>query len=194
MMTPQMLGYWKDAPCHKRDLDKAKALIKAAGVKDLELHIAIQNTESEKTVGEIIQANLADIGIKLILDIQDDAAFVEEGFGPEAVKKRQLVYLNWINYPDPSITTMFFKCDQTEQWNWSYYCDPKFDQLHDQAVRELDTQKRAQLYIEMQKLIDESAGTIFVSNIVLYYVVRNGIEAAITPHGRMLAPAFKTAL
>jgi peptide/nickel transport system substrate-binding protein len=192
MMTPQMLGYWEDAPCYAQDLEKARALLADAGVSNLELHIAIQNTETEKMVGEIIQADLAKVGISLILDIEDDAAFVEEGFGPNAVNVRQLVYLNWINYPDPSLTTMFFKCDQTEQWNWMYYCNPAFDALNDQAVLEMDPTARANLYIEMQKLIDESAGTVFVSNIVLYYVVRNGIDASITPHGRVWAWAFKS--
>lgn len=192
MMTPQMLGYWEDAPCYKQDLEKARELLGEAGVENLELHIAIQNTEAEKMVGEIIQANLLEIGINLIIDVQDDAAFVEEGFGPEAVKNRQLVFLNWINYPDPSLTTMFFKCDQTEQWNWSYYCNPEFDALNDQAVLEMDPEARADLYIEMQKLVDESAGSVFVSNIVLYYVARNDIKASITPHGRVLAWAFES--
>ncbi len=190
MMTPQMLGYWEEAPCYKRDLEKAKEYMTKAGVSNLELHIAIQNTEDEKTVGEMIQANLADIGINLILDIEDDAAFVDEGFGPNAVTKRQLVYLNWINYPDPSLTTMFFKCDQTEQWNWMYYCNPEFDKLNDQALTEMDPQKRADLYIQMQKMIDEAAGAVFVSNITLYYVARKGIEPSITPHGRVWAWNF----
>lgn len=192
MMTPQMLGYWEDAPCYKQDLERARQLLEEAGVENLELRIAIQNTEAEKMVGEIIQANLDEIGINLIIDVQDDAAFVEEGFGPEAVTKRQLVYLNWINYPDPSLTTMFFKCDQTEQWNWMYYCNPEFDALNDQAVLEMDPEARANLYIEMQKLVDESAGAVFVSNIVLYYVARNDLGAAITPHGRVWAWAFES--
>jgi peptide/nickel transport system substrate-binding protein len=186
MMTPQMLGYWKDAPCYKRDVAKAKEFLAKSGVKDLELDIAIQNTESEKTVGEIIQANLAEVGIKVNLKIEDDAAFVEEGFGPTAVTIRQLVYLNWINYPDPSMTTYFFTCEQIGQWNWMYYCNKDFDKLHSDAVSEMDPVKRADLYIQMQKMIDEASGAVWVANIVLYYVARNGIEPSMTPHGRIL--------
>jgi peptide/nickel transport system substrate-binding protein len=193
MMTPQMIGYWKDATCYKRDVEKAKAYLTQSGVTNLELHLAIQNTEDEKAVGEIIQANLADIGIKVDLDIEDDSTFTEEGFGPDAVNKRQLVYLNWINYPDPSLTTTFFKCDQVTQWNWMYYCNPEFDKLNDAAVQEMDPQKRADMYIEMQKMIDDEAGSVFVSNIVLYYVARNGIQPSITPHGRVWAWDFKSA-
>jgi peptide/nickel transport system substrate-binding protein len=192
MMTPQMLGYWKDAPCYKRDLDKAKEYLAKSGVTNLELHLAIQNTEDEKTVGEIIQANLADLGIKVVLDIEDDSTFTEEGFGPDAVNKRQMVYLNWINYPDPSLTTLFFKCDQTTQWNLMYYCNPEFDKLHDNSIKEIDTQKRADMYVQMQKMVDELAGAVFVSDIVLYYVVRDGVQASITPHGRVLAWNFKS--
>lgn len=192
MMTSQMIGYWKDAPCYVRDIEKAKAYMAKAGVSGLELHLAIQNTEDEKAVGEIIQANLADIGIKVTLDIEDDSTFTEEGFGPEAVKKRQMVYLNWINYPDPSLTTPFFKCDQVTQWNWMYYCNPEFDKLNDDALKEMDSQKRADMYIEMQKMVDEEAGAVFVSNIVLYYVSRAGLEPSITPHGRVLADNFKS--
>lgn len=192
MMTPQMLGYWKDAPCYTRDLEQAKAFMAKAGVTKLELHLALQNTEDEKAVGEIIQANLADIGINLILDIQDDSTFTEEGFGPNAVNKRQLVYLNWINYPDPSLTTTFFKCDQVTQWNWMYYCDPEFDKLNDEAVKEMDPKVRADGYIQMQKMVDEEAGAVFVSNIVLYYVSRTGLQPSITPHGRVWAFDFKS--
>ncbi len=192
MMTSQMVGYWEDAPCYSRDLEQAQAYMAEAGVTDLELHLALQNTEDEKAVGEIIQANLADIGINLVLDIEDDSTFTEEGFGPDAVNVRQLVYLNWINYPDPSLTTTFFKCDQVTQWNWMYYCDSAFDALNDEAVQEMDPVKRADMYIEMQKMVDETAGAVFVSNIVLYYVARADLEPSIAPHGRVLADNFKS--
>jgi peptide/nickel transport system substrate-binding protein len=181
-----VLGYWADGPCYTRDLAKAQEYMALAGLAEgLDLTLAIQNTESEKTVGEIIQANLADIGINLTLDIQDDAAFIENGFGPDAIKNRQLVYLNWINFPDPSLYTYFFTCEQVEQWNWSYWCNEDFDRLHQEALREMDPAKRAALYIEMQQMMDEDVTAVYVANIVMYYVGRVGLEPSILPHGRV---------
>lgn len=192
MLTPQMVGYWEEAPCYARDLDKAREYMAAAGVDSLTLDLAIQNTEDEKTVGEIIQANLADINITVNLNIQDDAAFVEEGFGPEAVKNRQLVYLNFVNFKDPGLVTYYFTCEQVEQWNWSYWCNEEFDALHNAALYEMDQAKREAIYLEMQKIVDEEVPMVFVGNITMNYVSVADINPVFQPQGRIL-PYMATA-
>ena len=186
MLVPGQIGYWKDAPCYKRDLAKAQEYLAKAGVKDLELTLAIQNTETEKAVGEIIQANLAEIGIKVKLDIQDDAAFVDGGMGDKGLQERQLVYLNFVNFPDPSGESVWFTCAQVKQWNWSYWCNENFDKLHADALKEQDPAKRQTLYVEMQKLMDDDAIVVWMSQITMFYIAKADIAPSIMPHGRVL--------
>lgn len=190
MIVESQLGYWPEAVCHQRDLEKAKAYMEASGYDSLTIDLAIQNTEDEKTVGEIVQANLADIGITVNLNIEDDAAFVDEGFAPDAYLKRQLVYLNWINFRDPGMNTDYFTCSQIGQWNWSYWCNPEFDEKVEAAKFEMDREKRAQMYIELQQIVEDEVPMIFFNNITASYVSDKNLNTVLTPGGRMIPYLF----
>jgi peptide/nickel transport system substrate-binding protein len=44
--------------------------------------------------------------------------------------------------------------------NWSRYCNPAFDVLHEQASKELDPERRRDLIIEMNDLLIEDVAVI----------------------------------
>ena len=62
------LGYWKGAPVYQRDVEKAKAFLAKTGKSDITLTLAIPDDEADKTVVQVIQANLKDIGITTELE------------------------------------------------------------------------------------------------------------------------------
>jgi peptide/nickel transport system substrate-binding protein len=192
LVAPGQLGHWADAPCYERDLDKAKEYLAKAGVTNLELQIWVGTSEQEKTIGEIVQANLADIGVNVKVVAQDDATRADAPFGDKALTNMELIQVGFITSSDPSWSTVWFTCDQVKVWNWMEWCNEEYDRLHFEALKESAPEKRAEMYTEMQKLWDEAAHSVWLAYPTLYWAVRKDIEPSLMPHGRILAWNFRT--
>lgn len=192
LVAPGQLGYWADAPCYERDVEKAKEFMAQAGVETLDVTLTVVSAEEEIAAGEVIQANLADIGINAEIIVQDSSAYWEGGFGEKGLKERQLTYIGYVTNPDPSWSTVWFTCEQVDEWNWMYWCSEEYDRLHAEALNELDADKRAEMYIQMQKIWDEAAHTVWIGYDTFYYVARVGLEPSIMPHGRFVAWNFRS--
>jgi len=184
------LGYWADAPQYDRDVAAAKALLQEAGVSGLELSFTYTEETGSKVLAQIVQENLAEVGITVTLNIVDSAAFYELG---KKLRERELFYVGFVTQPDPSWSFVWFTCSQIDIWNWQYWCGTEFDRLHFAALKEPDQAKRGEMYIEMQRLWDAQANVVWVSFPTNFYGHRTGIEPAITPHGRFLPHAFRVA-
>ena len=111
------LGYWKDAPKYKRDVDAAKKLVAAAGADGIHLRLAVLDAQADKTAAQVIQSNLKDIGITVDIIVQDSATlFAIPGGGGDG-KKRQMIYGNYVSQPDPSWSTVWWTCAQMGEWS-----------------------------------------------------------------------------
>jgi peptide/nickel transport system substrate-binding protein len=191
MLPPgEPLGYWEDAPRYERDTDKAKAFLSNVASPG-ELRLTIANEPGTKPLAEVVQSNLADIGLKVNIEAVDTATFYTTS--PEA-SNRQLFYGVYGGLlPDPSWATVWEVCDQVGQWNWMNWCNETYSSLHDEAIRETDSEKRAPIYIEMQKLIDQDVHDVWIAYPSRAYAARTGIEPVITPWGLYVPWAFQTA-
>jgi peptide/nickel transport system substrate-binding protein len=182
------LGYWADAPQYDRDVDAARALLEQANVSGLELRFTYAEEPGARSVAQIAQENLAEIGITLSLELLDSAAYYELG---ESLRQRELFYVGFVTQPDPSWSFVWFTCDQIDVWNWQYWCGQEFDSLHFAALQEADEAARNEMYIEMQRLWDEQANVVWLAHPTNYYGYRRGIQPSITPHGRFSVPSFR---
>jgi peptide/nickel transport system substrate-binding protein len=192
LIAPGQVGAWDEAPCGKPDIAKAKEYMQAAGLESLDLTLTIDDLESSRTVAEVIQANLAEIGINAEIIVLDSSSFWEGGMGEAGVTNRELTYVGYGTTPDPSWSTVWFTCDQVVEWNWMYWCNERYDELHEAAIRELDPDKRTAMYIEMQKLMAEDAIAVWITHPTMLYVSRADIVASISPHGRFMGWNFKS--
>jgi peptide/nickel transport system substrate-binding protein len=183
LVAPGLVGHWADAPCYERDLDKAQEYLAQAASVPESLTLTIDTSEDYRVAAEIIQANLAEIGIDVEIIAQDPSAFYEGGFGEKGLTERQLVYISYTNFPDPSWATVWFTCEQVDEWNWMYWCSEEFDRLHEEALRESDPDARAEMYIEMQQLWDEAVHTVWVGFGANYYAARTDIQPGMMAHG-----------
>ena len=142
------LGYWKGAPAYARDVDKAKGYLTKSGLSNVTLTLACVDDEVDKTVCQVIQANLKDVGITINLDAVDSATFNAIPGAGGGGKNRQLVYGGYVTEPDPSWSTVWFTCAQNGLWNWDNWCDKGgFDRLHYAAIKETNPAKRQSLYV-----------------------------------------------
>ncbi len=183
LIPPGLIGYWADAPHYERDVEKAKEYMAAAGLETLDLTLILQDTTEYRTWAEIAQQNLKDIGINLELDPMESSAYWSTSFGEQAVENNQLLTSNYSMNPDPAWATMWFTCDQVTVWNTQSWCNEEYDELHRQALVTTDDEEREQIYIEMQKLWDEAAQTIWITHGIQVYAYTPEISPATTPHG-----------
>ena len=183
LVPPGLIGYWEDAPCYQRDVEKAKEFMAAAGLETLDLRLDLQDTSEYRTWAEIIQQNLKDVGINLSLNPMDSSAYWSTSFGEEAVENNELLTSNYSMNPDPAWATMWFTCDQVTVWNTQSWCSEEYDELHRKGLVTLDPEERANIYIEMQKIWDEAAQTVWITHGVMSYAYAPDISPATTPHG-----------
>jgi peptide/nickel transport system substrate-binding protein len=189
IISPGMpIGYWKDAPVYERDLDRANQFLSQASNPPTELDFRFTDEEGAKATGEIVQANLSEIGIDVKLHQLDSSAYY--ALEKDEMRSRDLFFVGFVTNPDPSWSTVWFVCDQIDVWNWMYWCNKEYDRLHYAALKEPDQAKRNEMYIEMQKLWDAAVHSIWLAWPTNYFGARQGVQPTLRPDGRVLPTAF----
>ena len=186
MFPPGMLGRWEDAPAYQPDLVKAKALLTDAGYPDgkgLVVTFLMWTDQTNTIIGEVVKSQLEQIGITVNVVSEEVGAFND---ATNAGKDNNFYIQFYTTTVDPGYTTEWFQCGQT--WNPSQWCNPQYDTLWKQADAEMDPVKRAALYVQMQKIIDQDAWAIWLTNdVVATAMQKYVIPGEIFPNGR-LAP------
>jgi peptide/nickel transport system substrate-binding protein len=191
LLAPGMpIGYWKNAPVYNRDVDKAKEFLAKAKSKPKLEFTVFDITGGAKTVGEIVQANLGDIGL--------DVSLVNRQYGNGVGKRMRANQLFFMSYagtaPDPNSSTVWFDCGQAKDlFNLDYWCDPTYTQMGHDAVKETDPAKRNAAYIKMQQLMDKSASAVWVAWPAQIDVVPKGVQGGLLPDGTPLLWKFRSA-
>ncbi len=194
MIAPGLPGHRENALVPKDgDLDKAREFLAAAGGPPSKpLTIEALNSTVWKTMAEVIQAQLAQIGIPTQINVQDSGSFWTIGMESEGDrwKDMQLVLNRFSMLPDPYYATSWFVTDQVGIWNWERFSSPEFDKLHQEALSETDTEKRAAMYREMQDLMEETGAYKFITHEGTPVMYREGLQPALRPDGRPLFIEF----
>ena len=189
LIPPGTLGYWQDAPVYNRDVAKAKGFLAKANLTSLDLKLTYENTDEFSTWAQIVQQNLKDVGINVTLDPLDSSSFWAYGDGGKD-KALELFAVGYSSVaPEPAWSTMWFTCDQVDLWNWMRWCNTDFDTLHKKGIATIDSTQREQIYLDMQKLWDAAAISVFVTNVPQVYVSKQNVKAVIYPGG--LSPMLR---
>ncbi len=193
LVPPGLVGHWADAPCPVRDVEKAKEYMATAGLETLDLRLDLQDTTEYRTWAEIIQQNLAEIGINLELNPMESSAYWSTSFGEEAALNNELLTSNYSMNPDPAWATMWFTCDQVAVWNTQSWCNERYDELHRLGLVTTDLDERQAIYEEMQQIWEDAVQTVWITHGVMTYAYSPSIQPATspngTPHYEFFAPA-----
>jgi len=145
--------------------DKARRLLREAGYpngKDLP-EIKLSTTSSYLDICEFIQHQLAEIGIKLKIEVNQAATL------RSMIAKSEVPFFrgSWIaDYPDAENYLMLFYspnfCPRGS--NYTHFSNPDFDALYEKAIAETNDSLRFKLYYKMDEIIIEEAPVV-----VLYY-------------------------
>ena len=177
------------------DFAKAKQLLDESGESNVKLAIAVLNKSVNVTTAQIIQANLAQIGVELEVQLHEGATFWtlgDENAG-EAWKDLELILNRYSMTPDPYYATAWFTTDQVGVWNWERFRSAEFDKLHADAQAELDNEKRSAMYRKAQDLMEESGAYRFITHEASPVIYRNTLKPALRPDGLPLLRYFEKA-
>ena len=175
----------------------AKKLLAEAGFPNgLDLTLDCLNKTTIVTQAQVIQANLAEVGINLKVNVHESGTFWvlgSEKDGGGKWKDIQLITNRFSSQPDPYWYTMWFVQDQVGVWNWERFRSDEFDQLHEKAATETDSAKRDTMYRRMQDIMEESGCYRFITHECSPIMYKNNIQPAMNPEGIPLPRLFKTA-
>jgi peptide/nickel transport system substrate-binding protein len=183
LISSALVGHWPGSPVYKRDVKKAKALLAEAGVQNLQVDLADGLT---KDMGEYIQANLAEAGIKVNVITNPPSVYQTDP------KRAQLYLVNYAGAPDPFYQFEWFTCAQQGIWNWAFWCDKTYSNLEVKLGRTRNNAQRAQIALQMQKLMDKSAAFIWMSKSVQHFLAPKNIQPAFAPGNWPQFRAFKS--
>lgn len=152
LISPDMpIGHWGDAPPYDQNIDEAQAILDEAGVENLSLEFSVIEEPGSRIIAEIAQANLAEVGIDVSIRVRESAELLEQ------VDQLQMFYVSLSNSADPSWATYWFTTAEVGAWNFGSWSNEEFDRLHDEAINERDQDRRHDMYVQMQQLMDEDA-------------------------------------
>ncbi|WP_343080068.1 ABC transporter substrate-binding protein [Ostreiculturibacter nitratireducens] len=190
IIAPGLPGH-REAPLTgiAADVERAQALLAESGETNVSLAIDVLNKSANVTAAQIIQANLAAIGITLEIRLHEGATFWELGSNEDL----ELVLNRFSMTPDPYYATAWFIKEQAGVWNWERFRSDEFDAIHLAAQSESDQAKRAEMYARAQDLMEESGAYKFITHEATPVIYRNTIKPALRPDGLPLYRYFGVA-
>ena len=194
IVCPGLIGK-RNATKYGYDPGKAKALLDAAGVSGLELTLRTLNTAERVLASQIIQANLAEIGITAkVMPLESGTfwAMGQESKG-ETWKELEIWLMRFGGAADPFEMTQWFVSGQVGVWNWERWTDPEFDRLFDEGIAETDPGRRGQIYLRMQEIMEDTGAYVFIAHEPEAFAHRSTLSPVISPDGQMSFRQFTAA-
>jgi peptide/nickel transport system substrate-binding protein len=194
IIAPGLPGH-RDIDPPARDLEGARALLEEAGAQNLALTLDLLNKTERTTAAQVIQANLAEVGIAVEIRPHDSGTFwtIGDESAGDAWKDLQLILNRFSMQPDPSFATAWFTPEQIGVWNWERFNSEEFAQLHDRALVELDPEKRHDMYVRMQELMEDSGAYVFLTHELTAAIYRDHIDPGLLPDGTVRFAEFRLA-
>jgi peptide/nickel transport system substrate-binding protein len=148
-VSPENPYFQKDFPVSTRDVAKAKALIKEAGVSTpFDVDFMVPKGAETQAVAEVIQAMAADVGINMKIRVTEFATSLKQAEAGEY----QAYLLAWSGRTDPDGNIYIFdKCKAPQ--DYPGYCNADADKLLDEARTVADATKRKAIYGKLTKII-----------------------------------------
>jgi peptide/nickel transport system substrate-binding protein len=154
---PDNSYYQKSVPISKRDIAKAKALIKEAGVTTpIAIDFMVPQGAENKAISEVVQAMAAEAGFDMKIRVTEFATSLKAA----EVGEYQAYLIGWSGRTDPDGNLYTFHACNAPNNNGGY-CNQEVDKLMNEARTYSDPAKRKPVYEKVAKaLLTEGQGHI----------------------------------
>ncbi|MDZ7290980.1 MAG: ABC transporter substrate-binding protein [candidate division KSB1 bacterium] len=159
LIPPGLFGYHSPVAGYRFNLQKAAALLQAAGFPNSQNLPALRLNTVEGTgpFYKKFRDDLASLGIPLEVEFLPKP----EHFAGAAAGKWDFFRAGWIcDYPDALDLFQLFYSHSPN--NHSRYQNPEYDRLFEQASREMRREQRLRLFEKMEKILHEDCPAIYM--------------------------------
>lgn len=172
-IPPSMWGYNKGVQDIKLNREKAKKLLAEAGYPNgfeaemWVLPVSRPYNPAGKKMGELMQADLAAVGIKLKLVSFDWPTYLEKSKKGE----HSLVQFGWTgdNGDPDNFFNVLLGCAAVKAGsNFARWCDPDFDKLIEEAKANTNQKERAQFYQKAQVIFKKQLPWVNIAHAKVY--------------------------
>jgi len=144
-------------PVKTRDVAKARALLKAAGLDRVKVELISGNNTTETSMTQLIQAMVGEAGFDISLRPTEFAAMQKEA----AAGNFDVMLIGWSGRADPDGNIYpFVTCKGS--LNDGRYCNAEVDKLLNQARLEPDTAKRKAIYDQAQTILQDDLPQMYL--------------------------------
>ena len=157
-VNPENFFYQQNFPVSKRDVGKAKALLKEAGVATpFDVDFMVPKGAEPQSVAEVIQAMAAEIGINMKIRVTEFATSLRQAEAGEY----EAYLLDWSGRSDPDGNLYsFYKCKAP--LNYPGTCNPDIDKLLDRSRIPSDRAQRKTIYEKLTQLILDNKPILYL--------------------------------
>jgi peptide/nickel transport system substrate-binding protein len=156
-VAPNNPWYAKNVPVPKRDLNRAKALLREAGVPNPAFTLMTPTTSDAQRIGQVVQAMVKEAGIDLKIQSTEFSTSIDM-----ADKGQYDAYLlAWSGRADPDGNLFsFLVCKQP--LNYAGICKPEIDQLVTQSRATLDPAQRLKLFEQVAAIESKDRPIVYL--------------------------------
>lgn len=187
---PNTWSYASDLPGYAHDPQKARELLKEAGLAD-GFSTTIWTRPSGSLLNpnpslgaQLLQADLAEVGIKAQIRVIEWGELIRRAKAGE----HDLLFMGWAGDngdPDNFLTPQFSCASVESGLNFARFCDAKLDKLIADGKAVSDQAKRSALYQDAQAIIQQQALWLPLAHPTAYALTRKGVEGySVSPFGR----------
>ena len=164
-VAPSNFYYAKNMPVPKRDIARAKALLKEAGVPHPSFTLVAPTTSDAQRLAQVVQAMARDAGF----DVKIQAAEFATSLNMADKGDFEAYVLAWSGRADPDGNLYSFDaCKQP--LNYAGYCDAETDKLLNQSRELRDPAARKKVY-------EQIAARVLTARPIIYLYHRNWLWA-----------------
>jgi peptide/nickel transport system substrate-binding protein len=146
-VNPEHPYYQKSFPVHKRDVAKAKALLKEAGVSTpIAVDFMVPQGAETGTLAQVVQSMAAEAGFDMRIRVTEFATSLKQAEAGEY----QAFVLAWSGRPDPDGNSYIFLTTKAPQ-NYSAYSNADVDKAFNDARLVTDLAQRKAIYEKATK-------------------------------------------
>jgi peptide/nickel transport system substrate-binding protein len=153
---------------YEQDVEKARALVKEAGMEGASVVIKSYNTDPYATVGTYLQGALSEIGLNATVEPMERATFLSQ-LNNEMC---EIFPLGWVSNSydiEETLGALLHSANLGTAGNYSFYVNPELDAMIEAARGTTDVEARKALYVKVIDIMMEDVPFVPV------YAVRSAI-------------------
>lgn len=181
LIPPTIWSYNNSVTDYNYDVNKAKELLKKAGLPNgfetemWTLPVARPYNPNGKKMGELMQADLAKIGIKVKLISYDWPTYLEKS----KQGAHSMLQMGWTGDngdPDNFFNVLLGCASVKSGSNYPRWCNQKFNKLIMDAKLATDIKTRTKYYMEAQVIAHDEAPLVNIANSKTFKVMAKNIK------------------